>query len=439
MTSRRFSRFKGRIQAVAILAIASTLMSDGATVASLPQDLEGYLEQALEANPGLQAFSARYDAARQGIPQASALPDPVLQVTRFIESVQTRTGPQETVIQLSQRIPWFGKLDSREAVAAAEAEALSYAYQNQQLVLARRVAIAYFEYGYTGQAISLTREQQALLQKLIPIVEDRVRGGGDLNPLLLLQVELGKVTDRLQSLEQIRTSQSADLQALLALADPGLLPMPGLAVPPVEQLDGAQLRAGLEAANPELAMLDHRIRSAEARRRLARLESYPDFNLGVNYIQIGDPRVNPTTPDAGADPWGVTLSVNIPLWQKRNRAAVAGALSSQRSAEMEYQNRRNYLRAELTGSLSRLEDANRRLRLYGSELLGLANQAVEISRTSYENGRTGILEVIDSERSLLELQLLYWRAAADAWQQRIAIQTLANQPLFSGAANPSSQ
>ena len=80
-------------------------------------------------------------------------------------------------------------------------------------------------------------------------------------------------------------------------------------------------------------------------------------------------------------------------------------------------------------SSSKLNDAQRRLKLYGDELLDLAEQAVAITRTSYEGGKTGMLEVIDSERSLLELQLLFWRAASDAWQQRVIIQTLANQPL----------
>ena len=40
-----------------------------------------------------------------------------------------------------------------------------------------------------------------------------------------------------------------------------------------------------------------------------------------------------------------------------------------------------------------------------------------------------MLELIDSERSLLELELNYWRAAADAWQSRITLQTLVNQPI----------
>ena len=82
------------------------------------------------------------------------------------------------------------------------------------------------------------------------------------------------------------------------------------------------------------------------------------------------------------------------------------------------------MRAELSASLAELKDANRRLKLYGEELLGLAEQAVENSRTSYEGGRTSILEVIDSERSRLDLQLLYWRAAADAHIQTVIIETL---------------
>jgi outer membrane protein TolC len=102
---------------------------------------------------------------------------------------------------------------------------------------------------------------------------------------------------------------------------------------------------------------------------------------------------------------------------------------AQTALERTYEQKLNELKADLRSSLALLDDANRRLRLYGDELLALAEQAVENSRTSYEGGRTGILEVIDSERSLLELQLLYWRAAADAWQHRVTIQTLANRPI----------
>jgi outer membrane protein TolC len=162
---------------------------------------------------------------------------------------------------------------------------------------------------------------------------------------------------------------------------------------------------------------------------LARLESYPDVTLGLNYIEVGGSS-SVSAPGAGEDPWGFTVAVNIPIWFGKYRAARKEALSEQGAIEDEMANRRNELKAQLTSSLAQLRDADRRLKLFGEELLGLAQQAVDISKTSYESGRSGILEVIDSERSLLELQLLYWRAAADAWQSIIVIQTLANRPVL---------
>lgn len=393
-------------------------------------DLESYLARAMTANPQLDAFESRYEAAMQRIPQASALPDPMFQVTHFVESVQTRTGPQENVFMFSQRIPWFGKLSSRENAASAEAEALWYAYQNQQLMLARMVSLAFYEYGYTEEAIRLTQENRDLLRELEPIVEEKVRAGADLNALLRLKVEIGKIDDRLQTLQQMRVAQSAKLGEFLALQDSTLLPWPKWEAPERVIPDGLSMAAAIRANNPELHMLERKVASAEARREIARLESFPDITLGFNYIQTGDPTVNPNTPDAGQDPWGFTVAVNIPIWFEKYDAAKAEALASKRSIESEYDNRYNALRAELSASLATLNDANRRLELYGEELLGLAEQAVENSRASYEAGRTGILEVIDSERSLLDLQLLFWRAAADAWKQRIIIQTLANQPIL---------
>lgn len=420
--------------AVVACAIAVPILNASDAIDS-PQaqtltSLEDYLKQAQIANPQLNAFQQRYAAAMQRIPQASALPDPMLQITSFVESVQTRTGPQENVLMLSQKIPWFGKLSSRAEAASIEAEALWYAYQNQQLMLARMVALSFYEYGYTREAIQLTQKNRDLLKELEPIVEEKVRGGGELNALLRLKVEIGRIDDRLQSLRQKRVAQSAKLSELLALPETTLLPWPEWEEPEAVSFDGPSLVHAIRASNPELQMLERKVASAEARREIARLESYPDITFGINYIQVGDPVVNPMTPDAGQDPWGVTVAVNIPIWFGKYNGARAEALANKRANESEYENRFNALRAELSASLSLLEDTNRRIKLYGDELIGLAEQAVENTRSSYESGRTGILEVIDSERSLLDLQLLYWRAASDAWQQRIVIQTLANQPIL---------
>jgi len=190
------------------------------------------------------------------------------------------------------------------------------------------------------------------------------------------------------------------------------------------------------SSHPELRMLERKLDSAAARRELARLESYPDITLGVQYSQIGDPSGAMSATDGGEDAWGVTAALNLPIWVGKNRAARNEAREREQAVERELADRRHALRSELATALSRLEDAQRRLDLYGTELLSLARQAVENSRASYEGGRTGLLEVIDSERTLLDLQLQHSRAAADAWKQRIILQTLTDFPMESRSDNP---
>ena len=389
-----------------------------------PTHLDAYLHRAQSENPELKAAVAHYHAALERVPQAASLPDPMLQVTHFVESVQTRTGPQENIFMLSQRFPWFGKLDSKEQVAVTEAEVLWHAYRSKLFQVIRQVSTRYFDYGFLGKAITFTRDNLEWLAELEPVIEEKVRGGGDINPLLRVKVEKGKIADNLASLQQQRIVQSARLRSLLALGSGELLPLPGLELPEIFSPDESALITAAGNNNPELQALAGKIRSAELQEKLAGLASYPDFTVGVNYIQIGDPEVNPDTLDAGSDPWGLTASMNIPLWFEKNKAVRVEAKAGTRAVKHVFADRLNTLEAEISASLALLQDANRRLQLYGDELLGLAEQAVENSRASYESGRTGILEVIDSERSLLDLQLLSWKAAADAWKQRVVLETL---------------
>jgi len=392
-------------------------------------NLPSYLERALEANQELKVFEQKVEAAKERVPQLSALPDPLLQVTHFVESVQTRTGPQENGIMLNQRFPWFGTLKNREVAASAEAEALWYAYQNRQLTLMREVSLSFYEVGYLQKAIDITTENLEWLTQLEPIVETRVKAGGDLNSLLRLKVEIGKLDDRRQSFINKKVAVFAQLAALINVPsqkDPFVLEWEA---PPIMELELVELQKKLLQENPELKMLERKTASAEARVALAKLQSYPDFSLGINYVQIGDPVVSSSAADAGEDAWGITAAVSIPIWLGKNKAARNEAYANLNASEHEIDQRRLQLLSDLGVAFALHENAQRQLTLYGEDLISLAEQAVENSLHSYEVGTTSVLELIDSERSLLELQFLNWRAAADALQQRIRIQTLVNQPL----------
>ncbi len=382
------------------------------------------LAYAQAENPSLQAALKRYEAAKERVPQASALPDPRLQITHFVESIETRTGPQQDAVSLSQTFPWFGKRKAQADVATAGAEAMFYAYQTMERELFRQIGGLLYEYAYTGKSLELVEQNILLLRQLLPVVEARVQGGGELNALLLLQVEIGKLDDRWQTLKRKRKEQSAQLHALIGSGGQDLLPWPATQAPDIMEIVPVSLMRSLEDY-PALKISDERIAQAVAKERLARLENYPDFTLGVNYIRTSD-AVVPTLPDSGRDPWAVMFSVNIPLWFEKNDAARQEAILTQSAERHAKENTHKMLRADLTSVIAKHKDAQRRLLLFRDELLPLARQALEISRTAYETDKVSILEVIESERSLIELELLYWRAAADAQQSRIALQTLTN-------------
>jgi outer membrane protein TolC len=390
-----------------------------------PLTYSSALERALAHHPGLQALEARVEGAQARVPQAGSLPDPSLGVTVFGESVQTRTGPQEIIYSIRQEFPWFGELDQRVRGAEAGSDAVRHALEAARLQVRRDLADVFYELGYVDHALELTGENLRLLQKLEPVVRAKVEGGGELNALLRLKVETGRLGDKLATLGKQKHVLQARLRAMLDLA-PGA-PMISFVMEPPKSTSDESAPYNLSDQNPELARLRAEQAAALSLEEVAKLSGYPRFAIGANYIQTGDPEVNPGTPDAGRDPWNVMATIRIPLWRGRVQAERNQARAEVRESERAWAWKRNELRAQLEAATANRADALRRLKLYGEDLLGLAEQAVENSRTAYEAGRAGLLEVIDSERSRLDLQLLYWRAAADAHTQTIIIETLTSE------------
>ena len=92
---------------IIILILAIPKLSGG-------QDLNDYLIQAAENNPGLQASYHEYLAVLEKIPQAGGLPDPELSAGIFINPMSRFMGNQIADIRLTQQFPWFGTLKTKK-------------------------------------------------------------------------------------------------------------------------------------------------------------------------------------------------------------------------------------------------------------------------------------------------------------------------------------
>ena len=393
--------------------------------------LSDLLAAAALNNPGLRGAYEQWQAALQRIPQVKALPNPQLTFSYFLRAVETRVGPQQGKVGLMQMFPWFGKLKLKGSAAAEAANAAEESYRNLELNLFYRVKEAYYDYYYITRTTTILKENIQLLKFLESVMETKYRTGtASYANLVKIQVEADKLQDRLNSTIDVLLPVKAKLNAVLNRPPGAVLPIP----PEIPTETGKEPRQrsrellleSLKKNNPGLKSMDAMASKEKINIQLARKEYWPDFSLGVDYILTGEARM-PGVMDSGKDPVAAMLSIQLPLWSKKNKAAVKEARARYQAAVQQRQEEENNLAARLEMVLFQYRDAERKVALYTESLLPRAQQALEVTRSAFESGNAGFLDLIDSQRTLLEFELAYEEAKTRRAQQLAALEMLTGE------------
>lgn len=385
--------------------------------------LEEALARAESSSPGLQALVEQMSASVARVSGAASLPNPKLQLTYFGESVETRTGPQELIYSISQTVPWPEKLRTRKLYARSNTEIARFRYVHGLSLLRRDVTQQYVELAYLEKAIQSIEANLGLIADTYSIVETQVQSGASINALLRLEVERERVEDERDRLRQKRLEVRAGLGAMLSMELDEFAK--AFAFPEVRMVsDEGHLVERLKAANPELNLLRQGVASLGQKVRLSRLDRYPDFTVGLNYIQVGN---EGSAPDAGKDPWAVTFALSLPIWEGKNRSLISESMANKRAYEQNYLERELQLKGDLSSLLAKRTENEKRTQRYEKTLIPLAEQALENSRSAYGSNQVSVLELIDSERALLDLNLNYWRAVANVLQADAALRALVGE------------
>ncbi len=368
--------------------------------------LDDYQRYAEARNPELQAARLRHSAALERIPQARALPDPQLGY-RFDDMGGGLSSSRHT-LELSQMFPGFGKRELRGDQAAIAAGIEEQEYRMMKLRLDVMVAEAYAEYYYLFREIAVTEENLKLLDYMERVAQVRYTANrGGQSDVVRAQVEMGMLEERIQALSDMLRPTTAKLNAILNRPADAPLPAPSGLPDAAVTVTEAQLASWMRDNNPSLKAAELQAEKSGKVIELARKQSYPDFKLGFGT-------------EAGADAMGRSgssymgmFSLNIPLWGGKNRAAVNEAKEMRRSAEEMLTHRENELAANLQTALYRYRDSERKILLYRDSLLPKARQSLAVSQRAFEVGSAGFLDLVDAQRTLLELELSLERARSD--------------------------
>ena len=314
------------------------------------------------------------------------------------------------MLSISQRFPWFGKLSDQEGIAAKQAAVVREHHRAGQAETVRRVKLAYYDLAYVDKALAITQEDLELLRHYETLAEARyAQGVGSQQAAVKLQAEITRGLSRLQTLGRQRVDAEAVLNALRDR--PFASPLPKVDLPEIPpaaiELDG--LVAVAREKRPELQAAFQEIETEEKRIHAARRKGRPDFELGAGFINVtrrGDPAGILAPPaDNGKNAFSFSVGVNLPISRRKYDAAVLEATERFVASKAGYRDQVNQVQASIRSLGFRIETLLQQISLFDKALLPQSEQALRVGEAAYASGTAGVLELLDSERVLLEVRL----------------------------------
>ena len=390
---------------------------------------ESFVRYALYHSPTVERAYQQWREANERLPQVRSLPDPRLNIGFFLDEVETRVGPQQAKVGLQQTFPWIGKLKDREDAAAKGALAAWYKYQSVQLLVVEEVLIALHNLAYLDKAIKITNENYALLASFEEVVRARYRVGAGSHPeLIRVQVELGQLEDRVAGLRALRPSYVANLNALLNRS-PEAEVAREIELPNSVATESAEQISVLASKwSPVLDSIAERVEQERVGTRIAQKDGYPDLTVGLEYI-VTDEAANPVIAESGDDPIMLTFGINLPIWREKYDAGVRESIARRLSISRELDSAANQLSAQIYKAWFEHTDADRRVRLYEQSLIPKSQESLSASLGGFRTGDSEFLDLLDTQRTLLEFSISAESARADRGKALATLNRLVGHPI----------
>lgn len=388
-------------------------------------ELQSLLEAAFANNSTIKASQARLESARARTEHVGSLPNPQASATLFLLPIETRVGPQRVAVGVSQGFPFFGKLSSKELIAARRADAASSQVSAQIRDVTTNVRLAYYELHYLIRAVEIVKQNQEIART---IVEHGTAafGRGDVPyyDINRARAELARLAYDEAALQDLIESQWRTINALLEREDRPVGSVPRL---PTFSLETplADLEQLASSNRPEIDAALHLRDGSKAAVEFARKGYWPDFKVGLTWMLVED---EGPAADSGTDALGVTVGFEVPIWRDSIGARVDEAKANERAATHMVQTERTRIRSLLADRVYDFVNARRLLQLYDTNLLPQAEAALDSAEEqSLKSGKLGTL--LERRAIWLQFGLARERALADMYKSLARLEQVVGIPL----------
>ena len=379
-------------------------------------NVDQLVEEALQNNPEILAAKQKWEVFKEKVPQARALPDPMLGFgiislpTNFSFRDEDMTMKEFSV---SQMFPFFGKRKLMGEMAEKEAEAVFNEIQEKANRIIKEVKSAYYDLSHVYRATVVVERNKRILEDFAKIAETRYSvGEGIQQDVLKSHVEVSKMVDELIMLGQKRRALEAKLKALLNRPPETQVGEPEEVILRKLPFTLEELQKMALEMNPTLKGMKKMIEAKEKAYALAKREYYPDFNFKFAYGQ----RDNSRGPEVmkRRDMLTGMMEMNIPIFYKSKQdRKVAETKAEILGAEAQYRAMKNEVLYMVTDMSSMIQRVERQIDLYKTGIIPQASLQINSAMSAYRVNKADFMTLLDSQMTLYKYELEYHQALTE--------------------------
>lgn len=370
-------------------------------IVSSAQVPDSYLKVAAENNPGLKAKYAEFEASLQKAAQVGALPDPTLSFGYFIAPVETRVGPQRAKLSLSQMFPWFGTLAAKRDVATLEAESKYQIFLNARNELYFKVKSAWYPLYEVERKLLLEMENKEILSSYKRLSNTAFKNNrGAMTDVIRTDIMLEDAITEIELLKEKRQPLLIHFNKLLNRPE-----LEEVTVSDSLFLNEVPInyrKDSLLLVNPMLTSIDSRIEAAIVQEKLAHKQGLPKFGIGLDYVLV-DKRTDVIMPGNGNDILMPMVSMSLPIFRGKYKAAVREAQSMQKALKFSKEDFENNLVVSYESTFYELNRANELYEHYDGQIVH-TKQVIRLLLIAYSNSGRDFEEILRMQQQLLKYE-----------------------------------
>ena len=379
-------------------------------ISSAALTLDEIEQMALIGNPEILVAARQLAVAEAHVPAAGALDDPMLGYRGWGAPLSQpwNYNAAQNMFMVSQTFPGFGKRGLRTAIAGTDVTEAKASLQNTRLDVRVQVRRTFYDLLRAQDELRIHDEHVAIARQAVDAARIKYTVGKvPQQDILKAQVALTRLAEHLIHFEKDADVARARLNTLLGRDPATSINVRGdYGIP--DHLPGTETLEKLAlASRPDLAQAQAALDKSRLEQALASKAYTPDFTVAGGYMLMPD----------GTDRrnrYMVEGSINLPwLNHRKHDSEVAEAKAKASEQDAELGALRNAAFGQIQEALAQVKAAKRLADVYHSALQPQAEATLRSTVIAYENDRTDFLNLLDSQTSVVDIDLAYFQMLAD--------------------------